>query len=441
MPLTDDLGNECLAQLSPATRDSAFLPSRFAGGTFEGYLSLLASDQPHLTVTENLANRALFHDFSSAIGAVLERHQLLAMDGPAPGWLSDFLSYAHATRAGILSFNYDTLLECLVDSPGGLLQHPTEHRRPNFWWYLTGDQPPLPPGTTSHRPPVVETLELLKLHGSTNWYWTPGDTTGATVARRGLLGQFGTPIPYDDEERRRNLPGRVPLVVPPTATKSDFYSTPLIREAWQRARSLLERATRVHLLGYSIPPTDFTTNFLLQHALQRTSTDVVISDLHPAPIAKRLGTLGIEPGRITTVTGPESIASHVEAMIAERSLGVLREVAQGPDEPERQLIAAWGNAAFAGITELREEDGRLMLVTELPVREIAYAARSRAPSDQSLLTTRALARLGKRPLFIEVPGHAPHPVAATVPHAMNVGSGDGRWQIVISSRGYVGQPW
>jgi len=78
-------------------------------------------------------------------------------------------------------------------------------------------------------------FRLLKLHGSLNWYWNPGDESGASVARRDLPGVYGTPLHYTDDDRRRQLPGRGPLIVPPSATKSLYYRNPITREMWQQA--------------------------------------------------------------------------------------------------------------------------------------------------------------------------------------------------------------
>jgi hypothetical protein len=47
----------------------------------------------------------------------------------------------------------------------------------------------------------------------------------------------------------------VPLVVPPLATKSDYYDLSVLREEWQLARTALAEARRLVIMGYSAPMT------------------------------------------------------------------------------------------------------------------------------------------------------------------------------------------
>src|SRR6266568_3205067 len=53
-----------------------------------------------------------------------------------------------------------------------------------------------------------------------NGYWVPGDASGATIHRWDLFGSWGQPEPVDQDRLRRELPGRSPFIVPPTAAKS-----------------------------------------------------------------------------------------------------------------------------------------------------------------------------------------------------------------------------
>ncbi|MDA8063349.1 MAG: hypothetical protein M0T80_13130 [Actinomycetota bacterium] len=62
----------------------------------------------------------------------------------------------------------------------------------------------------------------------------------------------GPGVAEDDAERIRALPGRVPFVVPPTATKSAYLTNLVVRELWNRAFEALARADRVVLAGYPV---------------------------------------------------------------------------------------------------------------------------------------------------------------------------------------------
>lgn len=111
-------------------------------------------------------------------------------------WLPPFVKAAHQTRASVVTFNYDTLIECAV---GAGLLYEWGMYDPVSWTEITGDVPNWPAGAARLGATRADTFRLLKLHGSLNWYWSPGDQTGATVARRALPGTFGKPERYTED--------------------------------------------------------------------------------------------------------------------------------------------------------------------------------------------------------------------------------------------------
>jgi hypothetical protein len=364
MPLTDELGDLCL----PIVRDwlPKSGPTRFTGGFFEVYLSALAADQPFLGAAENIENHALFERFSSAIAQVLGDRQQEILAGDPPAWLIGFLMIAHRLKAGVVSFNYDTLLECIIESPfapldrfptGGLASEPFP------WAELTGGVPAWPPGHARWDTAPRESLRLLKLHGSLNWYWSPGDISGATVAKRDLPGSWRRPQSYREEDRERELPGRVPFLVPPTATKSSFYSSPQLREFWHQARNRLASASHVFLLGYSLPATDTTTGTMLREALASTASTLVIADVNPEPVAARLTQLGIAEDRIKTmpVGGSEPIPALTGVIAARLSSSILQHLTTAPKgEP---LVVSWGNHCYALVRDIVSSGDEVLIVT------------------------------------------------------------------------------
>jgi len=267
MPLVDELGNLCL-RTNGLAKDPR-VPRGFTGGRFETWLSQLADEQPYLTIQENLENQALFLRFSSAIAAVLGESVQETLASSAPLWLSELVSVAHKRRATLITFNYDPLIECVV---GTQLLRDGSLGEPVYWAEITGNVPSWPPGSMRLAAEKAHTLRLLKLHGSLNWYWSPGDPAGVSIARRDLPGIFDAPQPYNEDDRRRELPGRVPFVVPPSAVKSSYYRNPLIREIWQQAAVALRTATRIFLIGYSLPPSDLTFANMLIDSLNPPAT-------------------------------------------------------------------------------------------------------------------------------------------------------------------------
>jgi hypothetical protein len=180
---------------------------------------------------------------------------------------------AHRRRATLITFNYDPLVERVVATN---LLYDATLREPVAWTEVIGDVPNWPAGSARLAAVPAKTFRLLKLHGSSNWYWTPGDTSGVSLARRSLPGRWGQPAPYTEEERRRELPGREPFVVPPSATKSAFYRNPISRELWRQAGDALRAATRVAFLGYSLPLTDLTVANMIASSLLGNEAEVLV---------------------------------------------------------------------------------------------------------------------------------------------------------------------
>lgn len=284
MPLTDELGAAALNRLRHDLPPRLALDGLPVGVNFEAWLSQLASDQPYLTDADNAQSQAAFLMFSQAIADILVERVLEVMRHPYPEWLLALVSSWHHSRATVITFNYDPSVECLVATPTKILGDPSHYGQVwsgVSWTELSGDLPPWAPGVARVGSTQVDTLRLLKLHGSLNWYWRPGDQSGISVARRPLPGHFGDPKPYTEETRRREVPGRAPFVVPPAASKSQYYANPITKEMWSQAFDRLNDADRVFILGYSLPPTDTTFSNMLRTSLHGRASDVVIADHAP----------------------------------------------------------------------------------------------------------------------------------------------------------------
>jgi len=316
MPLTDELGNACLALND--LQGAHGVPAEFTGGRFETWLSSIAEPQPYLPEPSNLENQVLFVKFSDAIGKVLGLRMHEVLSEAPPTWHVKFVAAAHVRRATVITFNYDTLVECAIDYRRIWLPGLPE---PVAWTEVTGNVPGWPAGATRAGASPVETFRLLKLHGSLNWFWTPGDMTGLSVARRQLPGTFTAPQPYTEDDRCRQLPARVPFVVPPSATKSSYYQNRLVRELWIQAGEALEAASHVSLVGYSLPLTDLTVSNMLNRALGGSEVFVHVVDLDPEPIVVRLGALGVAAS--SAPGSPSAAEEHVTSYCQAISLRAL----------------------------------------------------------------------------------------------------------------------
>jgi hypothetical protein len=394
----------------------------------------LAGDQPYLSDAENAENRVAFMRFSEVIAEIIGARVEEVLADRYPEWLLAFVSAAHHTRATVITFNYDTLIECMVATPTGILGNPNEFGQlwqGVAWTELTGGLPPWPPGATPYGgPQQVETLRLLKLHGSLNWYWRAGDSSGVSVARRNLPGWFGEPQPYEEEQRRRALPGRTPFVVPPSASKSDYYANPITQEMWRQAAERLSGARRLIFMGYSLPVTDVTFSNMLRDSVNDSEAQIMIADYCPSPILDRLKALGIAPERLSAApAGPDAIESTIEAWTTALSRLVLLQLPR--DLPNARMILAWGDrTAYAPVERLQVEGGGVTAIAEAVYSSFNGAtgigSRAGRQVGELLATIDAGANRASRPsLRASIPGSEPSPVIAWQIHDTGTGQGSG----------------
>jgi hypothetical protein len=267
MPLLAELP----ALLQSRVWNGATWPARlYQLGDLEQLLTYLGQEQPWLSQAENLGNRAEFLRLSAQLSRIVAEQQNDAYTrGDGLEWFVQLVDRWDADRTPVISFNYDTLVEKVYFAQGGDsrgMRHPTQ--------LYGGDMQSLDPQNDIGVDRSRESFRLLKLHGSLNWYYS------------GAPSYFGEPILYaplglswsklDDIDRWEKLGrGKVPLVVPPTADKSPFFANELVRSQWQQAAFELKFASRIFVLGYSLPETDLLTRFMLSSVSTGTPVHIV----------------------------------------------------------------------------------------------------------------------------------------------------------------------
>jgi hypothetical protein len=145
-----------------------------------------------------------------------------------------------SVRNTILTFNYDLVVERALHELGVPFSYGFAKQRVSY------DQ-----SATCTSSATVGAVPVLKLHGSVNWAPRPGRGLGFTV--------FGS---YADV-RAINA---IPALVPPTWDKHFDYH---LRAVWQTAVAALSTATRIVVLGFSMPETDLHFRYLLAASLAR----------------------------------------------------------------------------------------------------------------------------------------------------------------------------
>jgi hypothetical protein len=311
MPSTDVLGDRVLSSQRSIHAGSAERHSSKCDGlscdypvlgadgvpkpTFELWLSTLAEPQPHLFEPENDRRRALFGELSGLIALNVERAvQLTVKEGGPPEWLNKLVTHWNNTRADVITFNYDTLIEATVDSLDLLAPYPPKGDAIPLKSKMLGPSvvPSFRTVLEGPRVPPADSFWYRKLHGSTHWYWDDTTRSAESIVQVGVRYHWNDEFPvYNDFELRDYIaPGKVPLIVPPTTGKSSYFENPIIRFLWRDAFAALAAAPRVFVIGYSLPQADLLVRSLLGMALGDSDVWLVNPD---AQVADRFSELGV----------------------------------------------------------------------------------------------------------------------------------------------------
>jgi hypothetical protein len=140
----------------------------------------------------------------------------------------------------VITFNYDLVLDHALLS------------------LKAGPKYGLPDDQTDDGTLGEQGVHLLKLHGSTNWAICPACKFVHVAGSKFTGDPSGFRERGCTKCRKNNL--RL-LLVPPSWDKSDYRD--VMRPIWQRAVDALKSATRICVIGYSMPPTDTFFKFLL----------------------------------------------------------------------------------------------------------------------------------------------------------------------------------
>jgi hypothetical protein len=282
-------------------------------------MSYLEQAKPWVTEADNLRDRALFLDISNAIARDLD--ETVARVGAelgrrTPDWLTWLIRRWHEQRCTIVTLNYDTLIEtaaAAVEFSG------RDRLQPGDLYPAILTDAALRSGSAPRERPSTESFRLLKLHGSTNWYYS------------GRAAAFGEPIYFvpplssgaagaeeraRHELRRRAVADKYPFMVPPVYDKSPLLTHETIRALWFEAGTAFKRARRIVCIGYSLPPSDLTMkHFLRATCRPETRIDVVAESLQATEnIARLFRTTGLQVESFAS--GENCIAEFVERLQA-----------------------------------------------------------------------------------------------------------------------------
>ena len=301
MPLTDDLGRAVAEKFQKRTKRELTYKS---GKSFEDWLSITSQDMPFLLGYENLQRAADTQLLLSLIAETLDELMRDIRFETVPLWLRQLIDIWNIEHAKIITFNYDTLLEKAINSVCPIAFHNITPYHPS------GDQvvfprPPAEPGSSydelSTQGISAESMQILKLHGSLNWYWASDDPLGSTLRRVPVLSDFDK----NDGDVNHSVQGLEKFLIPPLSGKSKYYHPYLTRSFWRDAYNAIRDASSISLIGYSLPRTDQIVAQLL--AIPKAHNPLInIVDLVPGNCNEESVT-----NRAKQATEAEDIKIHV----------------------------------------------------------------------------------------------------------------------------------
>jgi hypothetical protein len=297
------------------------------GNDLEAWLSTLATPPPFVSEIETHFYAGVFAQVAFDIGEEVEASEARVLAQDPPPWFGRLVRIWNVTGATVITFNYDTLVEHAAVRP--IL--PWGDRWPNV------------------------AFNLLKVHGSTNWWRARGAAPGGDVAVQPLLPGWGA------EPDRLEPVGDERVLIPPIVAKGSFYDLSFIRRQWQQARAALESATALFILGYRLPANDLAATALVSQHLAANAQITVVnrSPNKPAAVLERNGR---PAGQI--VEGDDSISrfvSEYDAMLASE-LGPILVQQLDALEWDLPLLADFGDGRTRrAIVDITENGDHLVL--------------------------------------------------------------------------------
>jgi hypothetical protein len=267
----------------------------------ELWLSFLLDDHPWLTEGENLQNREIGFAALRIISNRLFVAEFVMVGNGCPEWFTKLVEYWRSSRASVLTLNYDSLVERCAASSGMNCQ----------------DLYPVPlislrQGTAAvARGPA---FTLFKMHGSSSWFYS-----GAESA----LGEPIYYLPYGSwedqvEDSAILVKDKRPFIVPPRFNKATYFEHETVHRLWSTARSALNAADRVFVLGYSLPPADLELRYFLASNCRRNQQELYLADIEPGIVARFSEVFGTSRVCSDFVSPGEPIAKLADDLSAGR---------------------------------------------------------------------------------------------------------------------------
>lgn len=254
---------------------------------FEKGLTFLASQNPWLSESANLRNKALYLELTHFLRLFLSETCLnptVWMINKPPMWLEALITYWHENKCTVITLNYDTLVERVAS---GTYWHKRSTQ------IYTGDLYPIDlicAGerrlTLLHEQPI-DTFRLYKLHGSINWFYSGqssffGESLYYVPCEGGVDSLFLQSSSQSPENIHwTHVSDKFSLIIPPTLDKNAFFQHESLRSMWFQASKAINNASKIVCMGYSLPAGDLTMSQFIRTSAPREPVTFEIVDAGP----------------------------------------------------------------------------------------------------------------------------------------------------------------
>ena len=177
-----------------------------------------------------------------------------ALDESAATILKKFLascendSMSGSRETLLLSFNYDTLIETAIANDKELCEQVSVD------YGVKID----PADRSAKRGLKPHTIDLIKLHGSLNWFPVKGASDELDLKNVCVVEPQDRSFPIYCED--------TPIFIPMAHAKESFLRGSLFNLLWSKADYYLKNAEEIYFIGYGFPKTDINNlEFLLRH--------------------------------------------------------------------------------------------------------------------------------------------------------------------------------
>ena len=148
----------------------------------------------------------------------------------------------------LLSFNYDTLIETAIANDKELCEQVSVD------YGVKID----PADRSAKRGKKTRTIDLIKLHGSLNWFPVKGASDELDLKNVCEVEPQDRSFPIYCED--------TPIYIPMAHAKESFLRGSLFNLLWSKADYYLKNAEEIYFIGYGFPKTDINNlEFLLRH--------------------------------------------------------------------------------------------------------------------------------------------------------------------------------